>query len=183
MAIEERWPNQLVAGIGEGYPQLELVGNLAADGYTSRDVRDLELPQLGVLAPEFVSLLVGVHDVVHGVPEADFRRHVTAILDDLVGRVGATGILIVSTPDYTVTPAGADVGDPPAQAAGIRRNNAILAELAQARAIAFVDIYEISLAAATDLSLVASDGLHSSGLQYRRWVDEISGYVEDLLAP
>jgi lysophospholipase L1-like esterase len=73
-------------------------------------------------------------------------------------------------------------GDPKAQAAAIRRNNEILQEIAAARGIAFVDIHDLSLRAATDPSLVAGDGLHPSGAQYARWVDRIAPVVAGLLA-
>ena len=96
------------------------------------------------------------------------------ILDDLVERVGAERLLIVTTPDYTVTPAGADFGDPAQQAAGIRTNNEILTTLGGLRGIAVVDIHDLSLQAATDRSLVARDGLHPSGAQYALWVERIT---------
>ena len=137
----ERWPNQLVGAIAEGYPRLELVANLGVNGYTRQDVIDEELPRLEALRPQVVSLLIGVNDVVQGVSEERFRSNAARILDELVARVGATSIFVVSTPDYTVTPAGADYGDPAQQSAGIRRDNQILQELTQAREIAFIDIY------------------------------------------
>ena len=177
----ERWPDQLVARLGSAAPTLELVANPAVNGYTSRDVIDDELPQLDGLHLDFVSLLIGVNDVVQGVSEATFRADVEHILDDLVARVGAHRILVVTTPDYTVTPAGADYGDRAVQSAGIRLNNAILTKAAQARGIAVVDIYDISLRAATDRSLVAVDGLHPSGAQYALWVNRIAPVVEALL--
>jgi lysophospholipase L1-like esterase len=181
VGIAERWPDQLVAALGPAPPTLELVANLAVNGYTSRDVADLELPALAALEPEFVSLLVGVNDVVQGVPEATYRRNVGRILDDLVARVGASRIVVVTAPDYTVTPAGADYGDPDEQAAGIRAFNAVLSAQAEARDIAVVDIYDLSLLAGTDRSLVARDGLHPSGSQYALWVERIEGVVEGLL--
>lgn len=183
VSASERWPNQLVVRLVGSGVRLELVANLGVNGYTSQDVIDDELPELENLRPEIVSLLIGVNDVVQGVPEARFRVNAEHILDALVARVGETRIFIVSTPDYTVTPAGADYGDPAQQAAGIRRNNEVLAELARTREIAFVDIYGISLEAADDRSLVAGDGLHPSGVQYDRWVDLIAPEVEHLLAP
>jgi len=183
VGIEERWPNQLDDRLRDFFVPIELVANLAVNGFTTRDVIEVELPRLDAQRPQLVSLQIGVNDVVQGVPEDAFRRNVGLILDGLVERVGATMILVVSIPDYTVTPAGADYGDPVRQSTAIRRANEILSELARQRSIAFVDIYEISLAAATDRSLVAADGLHPSGAQYARWVDEIAPYVEDLLAP
>jgi acyl-CoA thioesterase-1 len=181
VAIAERWPDQLVAALGPTPPTLELVANLAVNGYTSRDVAELELPPLAVLEPEFVSLLVGVNDVVQGVPEETYRRNVDQIVDDLVGRLGAERILVVTTPDYTVTPAGADYGDPVQQAAGIRSFNEVLAGIGAAHGVSVVDILDLSLAAAGDLSLVARDGLHPSGAQYARWVDRILPAVEEML--
>jgi acyl-CoA thioesterase I len=177
VAGADRWPNQLVARA----PQLELVANLGVNGFTSADVIEVELPQLAALRPEVVTLLIGVNDVVQGVPEATYRRNVGVILDELVRQVGADHVLVVTTPDYTVTPAGAGYGDPANQSAGIRRNNAINTELARARGIVIVDIYDLSLLAATDRSYVAGDGLHPSGRQYGVWVERILPVVSRML--
>jgi lysophospholipase L1-like esterase len=181
VAIAERWPDQLVAALRPGPPTLELVGNLAVNGFTTADVIAVELPALESLEPDFVTLLIGVNDVVQGVPEATYRRNVGLILDQLVARVGAGRLLVVTTPDYTVTPAGGDFGDPAGQAAGIRAVNAVLTSQAEARDIAVVDVYDLSLLAGTDRSLVARDGLHPSGSQYALWVERLVPVVQALL--
>ncbi len=177
----ERWPDQLVAAIGPEPPTLDLVANLAVNGYTSGDIVARQLPALDEARPDFVSLLVGVNDVVQGVPAERFRDNAATIVDDLLGRLPAERILVVATPDYTVTPQGAEYGDPTAQAAGIRENNAILETLATERGIAWVDIHDLSLRAAADRALVASDGLHPSGAQYALWVGRILPVVERLI--
>jgi lysophospholipase L1-like esterase len=174
----ERWPNQL----SERVPGLRLVANLGVNGFTSADTIDVELPRLGALDPQIVTLLIGVNDVVQGVPPETYRRNVEAILDDLVARVGASRVLVVTTPDYTVTPVGADYGDPARQSAAIREANRVLAAAAAARGVAVVDISDISLRAKGDRSLVASDGLHPSGEQYRFWVDRIAPAIAELVA-
>jgi lysophospholipase L1-like esterase len=56
-----------------------------------------------------------------------------------------------------------------------------MARLSRARGIAFVDIFDLSLRAAEDRSLVADDGLHPSGAQYALWVERIAPIVESLL--
>jgi acyl-CoA thioesterase-1 len=180
-APAERWPDQLVARLSTSSPTLELIENLGVNGFTSRDLIEVELPQLVSLEPGFVTVLVGVNDVVQGVAEAAYRENVSLILDDLLSRLPPARILAVTTPDYTVTPRGADYGNPAAQAEAIRRFNAAIAELAAERGIAVVDIHDLSLDAATDRSLVADDGLHPSGAQYARWVDRIAPVVEELL--
>jgi acyl-CoA thioesterase-1 len=176
----ERWPDQLVASFA---PRVELVANLGVNGFTSRDVIDVQVPRLAGLRPALVSLLVGVNDVIQGVTEAAYARNVGEILDAMAGVAGAAGCLFVTTPDYTVTPAGADYGDPGAVAAAIRRFNAVALGQAGARGIAVVDILDLSLRAAADRSLVAVDGLHPSGLQYSLWVDRIRSVVASLLVP
>ena len=114
-------------------------------------------------------------------PIATSAANVERILDALLERLPPTRIVAVATPDYTVTPAGADYGDPHQQHDGIVAVNATMARLAGARAIAWVDIFDLSLRAASDRSLVATDGLHPSGAQYALWVTRILPVVEDLI--
>ncbi len=91
--------------------------------------------------------------------------------------------MCVATPDYTATPRGSDYGDPIQQSDGIVRVNLILREACEQRGIRFVpEIFEISQGVRGDPSLVADDGLHPSGAQYRLWVDAIAPVVEDLLS-
>jgi lysophospholipase L1-like esterase len=163
-------------------PRLELVANLGVNGFTSGDLIEVELPRLDGLRPDFLSVLIGVNDVVQGVPASVYRANVAEILAVVVDRVGAGRAVVVTTPDNTVTPRGADYGESAQQAAGIRENNAIIAAAAAALGIAVVDIHDISLEAAMDRSLVAGDGLHPSGAQYARWVDRIRPAIEVLLA-
>ena len=174
----ERWPNQLAGRL----PDLELVGNPAVNGYTSADLIAEELGQLDRLRPEFVSMLIGVNDVVQGVSDAQYSGNVALILEELLTRLPPERILCVATPDYTRTPNGAAYGDPDLQSDRIVRVNAILREACELRRIAFVpEIFEISQRVTDDPSLVADDGLHPSGAQYRLWVDAIEPVVVRLL--
>ena len=190
----DRWPNQLVvalegsarrielvSALGASARPIELVANLGVNGYTSADLIRAELPRLPELAPDFVTVLIGVNDVVQGVPEAGYRENLETIFDTLLARLAADHIVAVTTPDYTVTPAGADYGDPATQRAAIQRFNAIAAEVAIARRVAVVDIFDLSQRAASDRSLVAFDGLHPSRAQYALWVDRISPVVSRLI--
>lgn len=175
----ESWPSQLVSRL-DG--RLTLVANLGVNGYSSGDLIDDELPRLDELNPEFVTVQIGVNDVVRGGSEASFAANVDVVLDDLLGRLPPNRIVAVATPDYTVTPMGAAFGDPAAQSAQIFRFNAILQTAAGLRGIAFVpEIFAISQRAASDRTLVANDGLHPSGAQYTLWVDAIQPVVEGVL--
>jgi lysophospholipase L1-like esterase len=175
----ESWPRQLVDRLGGS---LILAGNLATNGFSTEDLILHELPALDALRPEFVTVQIGVNDIVRGVPEATFAANLNFILDDLVGRLPANRIVVVATPDYALTPMGASFGNPAQQSAQIARFNAVLAAEAERRGIPFVpDIFTISQRVATDRSLVANDGLHPSGAQYALWVDAIAPVVRELL--
>jgi acyl-CoA thioesterase I len=177
----ERWPDQLVEVLGGDPPSLSLVANLGVNGYTSGDLIRDELPELPRLGPGFVSVLIGVNDVVQGVPAAAYEANAATILDELLRGLAPDRIVTVAIPDYTVTPAGADYGDPRQQHDGIAANNGIMARAAAARGIPFVDIFDLSLRAATDRRLVADDGLHPSGAQYATWVERIAPVVAALI--
>ncbi len=174
----ESWPSQLV----ERIPELDLVGNVAVNGYTSDDLIKEELPQLDRLRPELVTVLIGVNDVVQRVSDLQYAGNVAVILEELLTRLPPQRIVGIATPDYTLTPSGAAFGDPAQQSDAIIRFNAILREACETRRIRFVPgVFEISQTVLEDPSLIAGDGLHPSGSQYALWADAIAPVVSDLL--
>ena len=181
MEPPERFPDQLVAALGRDEPTIHLAANLGVNGYTSADLIREELPAVADIGPEFVTVLIGVNDVVQGVPIDRYEANVVTILDKLLATLPAERIVTVAIPDYTVTPAGADYGDPAQQHDAIVAANAVMERLASERGIAYVDTFDISLRAADDRFLVADDGLHPSGTQYGVWVERIMPVVEGLL--
>jgi len=104
----ESWPSLLAVRV----PRLELVANLGVNGYTSRDLIEDELPALPGLQPEFVTLQIGVNDVVQGVRKESYRANVHVILNRIRSLVSADRLLCLATPDYTVMPLGAAFGPP-----------------------------------------------------------------------
>ena len=178
----ERWPDQLVAALA-GPPALQLVANLGVNGATSGDLIRDQLPALATLATEFASVLIGVNDVVKGVPADTYAANVKRILDAVLAQLAPGRVVTVAIPDYTVTPSGADYGDPRRRHDGIVANNSIMARASVVRGIRFVDTFDLSRMAAKDRSLVAVDGLHPSGRQYALWVKRIAPVVAELLGP
>jgi acyl-CoA thioesterase I len=178
----ERWPERLALVLGRpAEPALELVANLGVNGYTSGDLIRSELPALAGLRPELVSVLIGVNDVVRGVSPSTYELNIERILGTLLARLAPERIFAVAIPDYTVTPAGADYGDPLRQHVAIVAANATMTRRCQEAGIAFVDTFDLSLRAAVDRTLVAADGLHPSGAQYALWVERIAPVVAGLM--
>jgi acyl-CoA thioesterase I len=181
VAVADRFPEQLVRVLADTPTPLDLVANLGVNGYTTADLIRAELPVLAGLRPALVTLLIGVNDVVAGVTATAYEANVVTILDAIEATVAAERIVTVAIPDYTATPRGADFGDPRQQHDAIVANNAAMRRQADARRILFVDIFDLSLVAAADRSLVADDGLHPSGAQYKRWVERIGPVVRGSL--
>lgn len=175
-----RWPNQLVRAL-RPYVSLDLAANLGVNGKTSSELIDEQLPRLDSLEEGFVTLLIGVNDVYQGGDAETYRQNVRTILDDLLGRLPATRILVVSIPDYTLTPEGGTRADAAAQSSEIERFNDILREETLARDIRWVDISAVADRVPDDPSLVAQDGLHPSGKQYAGWVELIAPVARELL--
>jgi lysophospholipase L1-like esterase len=181
VTVAEHWPDQLVARLGGDPPAMTLVANLGVNGFTSADLIRSELPVLPGLEPGFASVLIGVNDVVQGVPIARYEANAAVILDALLERLPSDRIVTVAIPDYTVTPAGGDYGDPARRHEAIVAGNEVMARQSAERGIRYVDTFDLSLRAADDRSLVADDGLHPSGAQYATWVERIAPVVAELL--
>lgn len=178
VAPADAFPVQLTRTV----PELELVANLGVNGYSTVDLIRDELPALQRLDPGFATLLVGANDVVQAIAPPAYEANIRTILAALARHLPVDRIVTIAVPDYTVTPHGADYGDPVQRSAALRANNAVMRRIADERGIPFVDVYDLSLEAATDPRLVAADGLHPSGVQYARWVERIAPVVRDLLA-
>jgi lysophospholipase L1-like esterase len=177
----EAWPSQLADNLTD--LEVELVANLAVNGFTADDVAAEQLPELAELEPDLVSLLVGVNDVVRGVPEERYGARVSEILDGLLERLPATRIFVVAVPDYTVSRQGDAYAVPAQQRAAILRNNEIMRGACEYRSITFVpDIFDISHELGDGAGMLAPDGLHPSAAQHARWAAAIEPAVRAMLA-
>jgi lysophospholipase L1-like esterase len=175
VAPGERWPVQLAARLrGESVdiadPQI-----VATTGWTTDEL------SLAVATTEFtppyalVTLLIGVNNQYRGRGVDEYRAQFRDLLQRAIRLAGgvATRVIVVSIPDWGVTPFAAREDR---DAAGIAReidafNAAASAETAKAGA-AWVDVTAISRMAESRQELV-NDGLHPSGTQYARWTDAI----------
>ncbi|MEA2609582.1 MAG: hypothetical protein QOJ75_1825 [Chloroflexota bacterium] len=186
VASAESWPARLVraldAGAGMTAP-LELVANLGVNGCTSAELVRDQLPRLPAFGPEFASLQIGVNDVVQGLSADTYDANLRTTFEALLARLPADRLVTIAIPDYTVTPHGADYGDPLQQRREIAAFNTIMARQSGERGVRHVDIVDLSLRAAGDRALVAADGLHPSGTQYGLWVARIAPVVAELLNP
>jgi len=169
-----RWPVQLARKLrGEGIPLAD-PRIVARTGWTTDELAagmdsvDLNPPY------DMVSLLIGVNNQYRGRSLEEFRDQFAELLDRAVALAGGDPerVLVLSIPDWGVMPF-AEGRDREAIAEAIDAFNEAVLRRTLAQGAHHVDVTAISREAATDTTLVAPDGLHPSGRQYARWVDEV----------
>jgi acyl-CoA thioesterase I len=143
--------------------------NPAVNGFTTLDLIRDELPLVERLQPDWVSVLIGVNDLVQGRSPGQYRRSLTTIYDSIEGR----RVAAVSIPTWSYVPAAADFGG----MAHVDRMTGIFNEVAReeatARGFIWIDIGEASTLRIGTEGWIASDKLHPGDAQYAAWADAI----------
>lgn len=179
-----RWPVQLAAGLRARGIALADPRIIATTGWTTDELSaamDAAEP-LGQYG--FVSLLIGVNNQYRGRDVENYRREFGALLDRAIGLADGRGdrVLVLSIPDWGVTPFGQGCGRDTAQIAReLDAYNAVAAEECAARGVAFVDITPASRSRGAQAERIADDGLHPSALAYTDWTHLALPVAERLL--
>lgn len=167
---DESWPALLTRHLKAQGVEIELVANPSRTGWTAQQAIDRELPIFVNAAPNFATLQIGVNDWVQGVTVEDFRKRLVLLLDRMLEVLGNRNrLLIVTIPDFGVTPTGARYARGRNISEGIASFNKIITEEAVKRNLRVVDVFPISKKMQDDGSLIASDGLHPCAKEYAEW--------------
>ena len=121
---------------------------------------------------DFVSLLIGVNNQYRGRDVDDYVGEFAALLQRAIALAGgrADRVLVLSIPDWGVTPFARDSGrDVVEIAAELDAYNEAAREICASLGIACVDITGISRDDGGEVGMLASDGLHPSAAMYARW--------------
>jgi acyl-CoA thioesterase-1 len=167
---EEAWPNILTRHLKEKGVNIELIANPSRTGWTTQNAIDRELPVFTESKPTFATLLIGVNDWVQQVDEKTFRQRFVTLVERMLALLPEKKrLLIVTVPDFGVTPTGGRYAHGRNISEGIKSFNNIITEEAKKRDLRVVDIFELSKKVQNNSSLVAVDGLHPSAQEYAEW--------------
>jgi lysophospholipase L1-like esterase len=179
----ESWPAVLTRHLSEKGLRVELVANPSVTGWTTRQAIDRELPIFVKEKPNFGTLLIGVNDWVQGVDPETFRKNFIFLVDQMLGVLrNENRLLIVTIPDFGVTPTGPKYARGRNISEGIASFNKIITDESIKRDLRVVDIFSLSKKMGSERSLVAADGLHPSAKEYAEWEKVILPVVMELLA-
>jgi len=166
----ESWPALLTQHLRDQGLDMQLVANPSVTGWTTQQAIDHELPVFNRAKPNFGSLLIGVNDWVQAVDEKTFRHRFTFLLDQmLLALPSKKRLLVVTIPDFGVTPAGPQYAGGRNISEGIAAFNQIIKEESGSRGLRVIDIFQLSKKMGSDAALVAADGLHPSAKEYAEW--------------
>jgi len=166
----ESWPALLTQHLNVQGLHVDLVSNPSVTGWTTKDAIDRELPTFVNSNPNFATLLIGVNDWVQGVDETTFRNRFSYLVDQMLAVLpNKKRLLVVTIPDFGVTPTGPKYSRGRNIHEGILRFNQVVTEEARKRGLEVVDIFPLSKKMGQDKSLVANDGLHPSAKEYAEW--------------
>lgn len=173
VAPGDRWPVRLTLALREEGVPLEFPRTIATTGWTTDELltaMDLAQPPLGEY--DFVSLLIGVNNQYRGRSCTDYTGEFSELLERAVrhARGRADRVLVLSIPDWGVTPFAVGQGRDRAQVAReLDEYNACARAACHARGVAFVDITDINRQRGGDAAMLADDGLHPSAAMYAEW--------------
>lgn len=180
---DESWPVLLAKHLNEAGIKTELVANPSRTGYTTQDLIDKELPVFDRSSASFATLLIGVNDWVQGVDEKAFRKKLVHIIDHVQVKLpDKKKLVLITIPDFSVTPSGPLYSGGRDISAGIASFNNIIIEEANKRGLKTVDIFPVAKEMKNDPSLVAKDKLHPSAKEYAVWEALIFPVVKEVLS-
>jgi lysophospholipase L1-like esterase len=165
-----RWPVQLAQRLRADGILLAPPRIIATTGWTTDELTAAMDAAEPLGEWDVVSLLIGVNNQYRGRDVDDFRTEFRGLLERAIrlARQRPDRVLVLTIPDWGVTPFGAASGRELAQiAAQLDAYNSVVAAEARKRGVAVVDIAPVSRKRGA--TLVADDGLHPSAALYTEW--------------
>ena len=172
------WPIQLAEKLRDDGFSIEKTDIIAKTGWETTDL-------LKVLADStfedynLVSLLIGVNNQYANQPFGTYTTEFDSLLRKAIELAGTDRVFVVSIPDYGVTP----FGNSKKKRIALELNayNDYASSKCQTLNIPFINITELSRRLGNTNGALATDSLHPSGTQYRRWVEKILPTVREIL--
>jgi len=178
----ENFPSQtvqLLTQSGYNFKSPEIV---AQTGWTTDELQN-NINNHSFTPPyDIVTLLIGVNNQYRGRPVETYKPEFESLLKQAIQFAGgkADHVIVVSIPDWGVTPFAAG-RDRDQIAREIDEYNAANKLISENYKVNYIDITPWTREAENDLSLVASDGLHPSAKEYKRWSEKLTEKIRAVI--
>lgn len=173
----QRWPAQFAAALSNSGYAVDEVKIIAQTGWRTDDLQRAIQQQQPLTGFNLVSLLIGVNNQFQGGSIQTYAQQFEDLLRAAISFAGniPEHVFVLSIPDYAYTPYGKQNA---AISNQIDQFNAVNKSITENYKVRYIDITPISRNGINQPELVATDGLHPSGIMYGLWVQEIMKSVE-----
>lgn len=178
---EERWTNILAEHLREKGIPVVLAENPAVSGWTTQMAIETEVPVVERIQPDFITVFIGANDVFRGNSTATFENDLNQLLDRVESAAPGAKILLITIPDYTVSPAGISYGAGRTEQQQLEAANEVTRQAGEKRGYPVADLTDVSRKAGSDPAMFIDDGLHPSAEQMEQWETVIFPKAKELL--
>ena len=181
--VSDRYPVQAVALLKKDKINFAAPEIIARTGWTTTNLADaIKNTPPSRSSYDIVTLLIGVNNQYQGLSKDQYKTGFTDLLNKAIQFAGnrKERVIVLSIPDYSVTPY-ASGSNTALIAAGIAEFNTINKDASVSAGVHYLDITPATRLAATDLSLLATDGLHPSGKEYAVWAEGLAPLIKAAL--
>ena len=153
---------------------------IATTGWTTRNLLDALNSANLQTNYDVVSLLIGVNNQYQGRSIDEYKSEFTLLLQRAIQYTSnrPTHVFVLSIPDYSKTPFAQNY-DTAKISREIDQFNTANKTISLQLGVNYLNITPISRE--TDPELLAGDGLHPSGKQYKRWADLLALMMQQVL--
>ncbi len=178
----DRFPAQTVKLLADQNIKVQSPTYIATTGWTTANLINAINSQNPSKDYDIVTLLIGVNDQYQHMDTGIYRTRFTALLNTsvILAANRPSRVFVLSIPDYSATPYVYQ-SDKARVSREIEQFNSINKQITLDNNIAYIDITPGSREAATDLTLVAGDGLHPSGKEYAKWAMLLAPVIKNAL--
>lgn len=181
--VESRlnFPNQLVALLNQKGFDFSPPEIVAKTGWTTDELQTAIKETNLHKSYDFVTLLIGVNNQYRGRPVTEYAPEFEALLKQAIYFAGndTSHVIVLSIPDWGVTPFAGVHGRNRVQVAReINAYNDTNRQIADRYHVHYIDITGWTREAEKDHSLLATDGLHPSAKEYKRWAEKITAWID-----
>lgn len=170
---EQRWPVQMVKELGEHGKPFSAPQIIAKTGWTTDELQAGIKQQELADRYDWVTLLIGVNNQYRQRDVEEYRQQFRELLTLAIEKADQKPerVIVLSIPDWGVTPFATKRGrDPATIAQQIDRFNQIAREETEQRHAHFIDITQLTREAANEPEkFLVADQLHPSAEMYGQW--------------
>jgi lysophospholipase L1-like esterase len=174
----ENFPNQTVQLLRKAGFDFQLPEIVAKTGWTTDELQTAINNHHFFPSYDFVTLLIGVNNQYRGRTIENYKQEFESLLKQAVRFAGnkTSHVIVLSIPDWGVTPF-AEGRNRKQIAQEIAVYNALSKVISEKYKVHYIDITTRTREAANDPALIMSDGLHPSGLEYKRWAEKVTAII------